>query len=42
MIQDADILTEHDAPARLDAAAQTFAMVKKRLGQVNQLSAEVP
>src|ERR1700744_5329279 len=34
MIQDADILNEHDAPARLDAAAETFAMVKKRLGQV--------
>jgi MoxR-like ATPase len=34
MIQDADILSEHDAPARLDAAAQTFAAVKKRLGQV--------
>src|SRR6202034_4426538 len=25
---------EHDAPARLDAAAETFAAVKKRLGQV--------
>src|SRR5215469_14321430 len=34
MIQDADILNEHDAPARLDAAAQTFATVKKRLAQV--------
>ncbi|HEV7960540.1 MAG TPA: MoxR family ATPase, partial [Rhizomicrobium sp.] len=34
MIQDADILNEHDAPARLDAAAETFAAVKKRLGQV--------
>ena len=34
MIQDADILNEHDAPARLDAAAETFATVKKRLGQV--------
>jgi MoxR-like ATPase len=34
MIQDADILNEHDAPARLGAAAQTFVTVKKRLGQV--------
>ncbi|MGZ5921660.1 MAG: AAA family ATPase, partial [Rhizomicrobium sp.] len=34
MIQDAETLSEHDAPARLDAAAQTFAAAKKRLGQV--------
>jgi len=34
MIQDAETLSGHDAPARLDAAAQTFAAAKKRLGQV--------
>ena len=34
MIQDAETLSEQDAPARLDAAAQTFAGAKKRLGQV--------
>ena len=34
MIQDAETLSEIDAPARLDAAAQTFAAAKKRLGQV--------
>ena len=34
MIQDADTLSEQDAPARLDEAHQTFGAVKKRLGQV--------
>src|ERR1700744_3009997 len=34
MIEDAETLSEHDAPARLDAAAETFAAARKRLGQV--------
>src|ERR1019366_9212619 len=34
MIQDAETLSEHDAPARLDAAAETFAAARKRHGQV--------
>jgi MoxR-like ATPase len=34
MIEDAETLSEHDAPARLDASAETFAQARKRLGQV--------